>query len=1063
MEDSRQELIRDLHWSLCGPRPEESPEDLGRFAFLSGQEGDPSSRFITGILSPQLGVLDDEDSLDDTPFSSTGCSDSSFGFTFGIPNEQSGTWELNADLSHYKRAKGIPWNRPDGDTPIQGFQRVPSTFTEKFELIDFENGEEREYEILTFGPEDDVIKLSLVHRKDLDVEGGKIFTVSIFHKGKAQGSRRPWNRTAFHVSIRIRSKSGFAPLPSDVAVFSEDAARSDLLYREVKRYAIGHGCGVQCVDNDEIRTTFFPEETVPVYTHRKMESEALNMLAWAKGELDLSVLDTLPRDYENWLHEQSSQAGDLTNDRQAVFQRNLNSAEKCIARMRNGIRKLKGDRTCQKAFAWMNEAMLVQQIRTKIPTVFLKNESGQWRYGPEMKVEPLDPKTWPSELKHFGRWRLFQLAFVLMCLDDVSSDDNEDYLDLIWFPTGGGKTEAYLGLSAYVLLHDRLTTGDEKGVRILMRYTLRLLTSQQFERASALILSLDDIRKNHSELGQNEFSIGLWVGSSVTFNRQLDAVRWYDELETASWASWDWVLQRCPRCAKEFGLKREGGRSIPYGVVKDENGHVHLSCSCNGTNTRLPIHIIDEDVYDKLPSLIVATVDKFARLPWKPISSKLLGVNAKARGEHSKLSLIIQDELHLMDGPLGTIAGLYEAGIDYLIASTGAKPKRIGSSATLAMAPEQCRDLYGVALDSVNIFPTPVLNWDDNYYSSVSDSSPGRKYLGLYANGSPSNKTTQYKMFASLMRTGGGLGERGSVVSEGYTTLVNYFNSRRDQGQALSLMGDDVSRELRLLARRNNDAQQQFIDTSDIGLVQLHGNVRSDEVQRSFARLTHSYGQKGHVRTVLATNMISVGLDVSRLGLMAIIHQPKSMAEYIQASSRVGRGQTPGLVVVMLSALRSRDKSHLEDFSFTHRRMYAMVEPSSLTPFSSSALERALPGVLVTMVRNAPGYGMVDSPFPIPEPLKNEIKSFLLNRLRCIDPDEEKQFLAEFEGACHKWNSGGFQSYGREIKPQASLRPLMVPFITTLNTDVRPFQVLQAMRNVDSGLELKQIDVSYEQ
>ena len=1063
MEDSRQELIRDLHWSLCGPRPEEAEEDMERFAFLNGQEGDPSSRFITGILSPQLGAVDDEDSLDDTPFSSTGCSDSSFGFTFGIPDVKSGTWELKADLSHYTRAKGLPWNQPDRDAPIPGFQRVPSTFSEELQLNSFENGEEREWEVLTFGPEDDVIKLSLIHRKDLNIEGGKVFTVSVFHEGKAQGGRRPWNRTAFHVGLRIRSNSGFVPLPSDVAVFTEDAARSDLLYRDVKRYAIGHGCGVQCIENAEIRTTFFPEETVPVFTHRKMQSEALSMLAWAKGELDFSVLDALPQDYENWLHEQVSQSKDLTDARKDVFKRNVQAAEKCIERMRNGIRKLKNDRTCQKAFAWMNEAMLVQQVRSKLPTVFLENDDGQWSHGVATKVEPLDTKTWPPELKHFGRWRLFQLAFVLMCLDDVSSEDGEDYLDLIWFPTGGGKTEAYLGLSAYLLLHNRMTVGDEKGVRILMRYTLRLLTSQQFERASALILSLDDIRKKHAELGQHEFSIGLWVGSSVTFNRQKDAARWYDELETASWSSWDWVLQRCPRCAKEFGLKREGGRSIPFGVEKDENGHVHLACSCNGPDTRLPIHIIDEDVYDELPSLVVATVDKFARLPWKPISSKLLGVNAKGRGEHSKLALIIQDELHLMDGPLGTIAGLYEAGIDFLISSTGANPKRIGSSATLAMAPEQCRDLYGVALESVNVFPTPVLNWDDNYYSSVSDSSPGRKYVGLYANGSPSNKTTQYKMFASLMRTGGGLGEQGEAIAEGYTTLVNYFNSRRDQGQALSLMGDDVPRELRLLARRNGDEQRQYIDISDRGLVQLHGNVRSDEVQRSFARLTQPYGHKGHVRTVLATNMISVGLDVSRLGLMTMIHQPKSMAEYIQASSRVGRGRTPGLVVVMLSALRSRDKSHLEDFSFTHRRMYAMVEPSSLTPYSSSALERALPGVLVTMVRNAPNFDMDDAPFPIPESLKQEVKSFLLERLRCIDPDEETQFLGAFEAACHKWNSGGFQSYGKEVMPQAALRPLMVPFITTLNTDVRPFQVLQAMRNVDSGLELKQIETEYEQ
>lgn len=1061
MQDFREELIRDLHWSLSGPRLDDSDKDFGRFDFLNGQEGDPGSRFITGILSPQMGIVDDESSLDDTPFSSTGCSDSSFGFTFCIPFSAEGPWTIHADLSHYERAEGVPWNLRKEGTSVKGFRRIPSHFEESLDLKSWKEGGEKEWKLLTFGPEKDGvvdIKLLLVHRRDMDVQDGRVFTLSIFNEGKVGGGRRPWNRTAFHVSLRVISEAGFAALPSSSAFFNEEGARSDLLYRNVKRHAIGHGCGTQFIDEREIRTTFFPEETVPVFTHRSLETEALNMEAWAKGGLDVEVLDVIPDHYAAWLEDEMQAGRNLSEERKAVLKANLEAANLCVRRMRSGIKRLKTDRQCRQAFCWMNEAMLVQQVRSKLPRVDLFEDGGAWRYGEVSDVNPLDRGSWSSDLEYLGRWRLFQMAFILMCLDDVSGGNPEEHLDLIWFPTGGGKTEAYLGLSAFLLLYDRMSEGDIKGVRILMRYTLRLLTSQQFERASSLILALDEIRQRESELGQTAFSIGLWVGGGVTFNTQKGAAHWYSGLETDTYSKWDWVLQRCPRCAREFGLKREGGAMRAFGVTRDSRGHVHFACNCHGGEPeRLPIHVVDDDVYDELPSLIVATVDKFARLPWKHRSSRLLGVHALGRGEHSKLVMIIQDELHLMDGPLGTIAGLYEAGIDYLISKTGAKPKRIGSSATLAMAGEQCRDLYGVPLESVRIFPAPVLNWDDNHYSFVDSTVPGRKYVGLYANGSPSNKTTQYKLFAALMRTGGALAASGNPVAEGYSTLINYFNSRRDQGQALSLMGDDVPRELRLLAGRNGDEKRTYIDISDRGLVQLHGNVKSDEVQRSFARLVRKVGDRGHVRTVLATNMISVGLDVPRLGLMAMVHQPKSMSEYIQASSRVGRGRTPGLVVVMLSALRSRDKSHLEDFSFTHRRMYSLVEPSSLTPYSASALERALPGVVVSMVRNAPDHHMEDAPVPIPDSLKEEIHEFLLNRLKVIDPDEEVQFSKSFLEICRAWNTGGYHSYGQEVNIALAQRPLMVPFITPVKTDVRPFQVLQAMRNVDSGLKLEQI------
>jgi hypothetical protein len=360
----------------------------------------------------------------------------------------------------------------------------------------------------------------------------------------------------------------------------------------------------------------------------------------------------------------------------------------------------------------------------------------------------------------------------------------------------------------------------------------------------------------------------------------------------------------------------------------------------------------------------------------------------------------------------------------------------------------------------INIFPSPLLNWDDNYFSFVDQSKEGRKYVGVYANGSPSNKTTQYKLYASLLKSGAELVDNTKSNTEGYSTLVNYFNSIRDMGQALSLMGDDVPRELNSLYKRNEvpyEQQRKFVDINS-GLVQMHGNVSSDKVQGYMQRLLYRYGEDKHVHTVLATNMISVGLDIPRLGLMAIIHQPKTIAEYIQASSRVGRGESSGLIFVMLSSLRSRDRSHLEDFRTTHMKMYSLVEPSSLTPFSLSSMERALYGVLIAAFRNDPEFGLFEHFQSIGDDVKHLIKEFFSKRIELIDPTEKVAFNEKFEMFCKRWNSEGYQSFGKEVHPQKADMPLMVPFLTPCSSwNVKPFQVLQAMRNVDSGIELKQI------
>lgn len=1066
--DLRDILVKKLRWSFFGPDHTDEPEELDLMNQLEHE--DPGKNYITGILSPQLNSNDDESSDDDSPFSKTGANDSSFGFTFSLPYDFSNTIMYGVDFSTYKR------KTVDGK---EIFLRIPHSLSFEFKKDDVQEKTKIEKKVIEVGKNKDEVKLILTRRTDILDNKNIIFTLSIVHFGKEESALRPWRSSLFQVRLWTQNNEKFSKLPYESLDLTEDKKQSSLLYRNVHRYAVGHGCGVKWSEKtiDLIESTFFPSTEVPVFKHKDFESEAISMLKWAKGDQDHKILNDIIGSYASWTESQCNASDKLSGKLKRTFQHNLKNVEEVKKRIENGIALLQKDPKVQLAFKWMNLAMLDQQVRSRSEIIKVEEIQGQLKHGRPQPFELLDLSTWPiKDADKYGKWRLFQIAFILMCIPDVTKKNEDPPMDLIWFPTGGGKTEAYLGLSAFLLLYERLSGRQEKGVRILMRYTLRLLTAQQFERASSMIMALDDIRmKNEEELGRTPFQIGLWVGSSVTFNKhgvprdeytkQVNTANaWFSNLEYPYYnRPWPWVLQKCPRCSREFGVKINNDRKEVFGISRRrKDKKLIYTCECSPyEDKRLPILVIDEDIYSELPSMVIATVDKFARLPWNPESSRLLGVNALGTGKHSKISMIIQDELHLLEGPLGTIVGLYESAIDFLIQRTGASPKRVGSSATLAMAREQCKSLYGLPEEDVKVFPPPLLNWDDNYFSFVDQTAQGRKYVGVYANGSPSGKTTQYKLYSSLLQTGGEIAFDHEDEGESYSTLVNYFNSTRDMGQALSLMGDDVPRELRNLARKfsiPSEKQRRLIDINH-GLVQLHGNVKSDTVQKDMSRLELERNDPKHVHTVLATNMISVGLDVPRLSLMTIIHQPKTMSEYIQASSRIGRGKTPGIVFVVLSARRSRDRSHLEDFVTTHKKMYSLVEPSSLTPFSLSAIERALAGVLASIFRNDPLYGLFGQFSSVDERLMKDVKEFYEKRIAIIDPNEWESFSEKFEDFCTSWNRRGYKSFGNEIHPKPQDRPCMVPFLTpSKNWSVRPHQVLQAMRNVDSGIELKQVE-----
>jgi ATP-dependent helicase YprA (DUF1998 family) len=578
---------------------------------------------------------------------------------------------------------------------------------------------------------------------------------------------------------------------------------------------------------------------------------------------------------------------------------------------------------------------------------------------------------------------------MLLALESTidGSHDDRGVMDLLWFPTGGGKTEAYLGLVALVAFHRRLRTPTQPdagaGVAVIMRYTLRLLTSQQFVRAAAMISACELIRRSDvARLGATPISIGLWVGEGATPNTREKAFEQRFDQSLSSPRQ----LVNCPCCRQKLDY-----------VQARSTDAVHCFCrteSCDLADGRpLPVWAVDEDIYVERPTLLIGTIDKFALIVRRPATSALFGVGTGAQPQ-----LVLQDELHLIAGPLGTIAGLFEAALDLILSHDGAAPKIIGSTATIRGAEDQVRDLFDRRTCQ---FPPPGLSADDSGFA-VAVAEPtgeegrgGRRYVGVTTAGR-SAKFTLQAVAASLMHTAGVLDPSERDV---YWTLVTYFNSLRELGGALVLMQDDVNDSLKLLSDlRTGEARRhpQIIE-------ELTSRLSQDEVRDMLDRLENTSSSGEALDAVLASNMLSVGVDISRLGLMAVNGQPKTIAEYIQATSRVGRNGVRGLVVALLNNAKPRDRSHYETFRTWHETLYRDVEATSVTPFASRARDRALHAVLVAVIRHlipaAQNRPVLDAAtITAAEGLIDKIAT----RAACIDP-QETQVRADLIKLLRRW------------------------------------------------------------
>ena len=946
-----------------------------------------------------------------------------FGFTCTLPAAHSNL-RVVASWGAYERKHSETAKKPDGE-PKMVWKRTPR---EGARLVDLVEGDLQAWQPDAQNAPDVWVEGRARKR---DWGGGDHWLVTLFLRNNGYEPEDSAD-SSWLFQARLRAES-----PDDTPIFTShpialDGAKDDsqswderrqlaMMHRHCAQFAVGHNVSVhaECDAEDSrraraVETTCLPSHEVerqdPPTTADIPELAALvlsmNDLAELPDAEIVAGLRPLVSAYGDWI---GARWQETENDASlAHFEETASAAlkkcERAKERIAEGIALLERDASAMLAFRFANRTMSAQRVRSIWIEAQRSDENAQLA---------------DFDIGKNRAWRPFQLAFILLnlpALADVKHFDRSASVqaaaDLLWFPTGGGKTEAYLGLTAFTLAIRRLqgTVGGRDGmhgVAVLMRYTLRLLTLQQFQRAAALICACEIERRGNVRLwGDEPFRLGLWVGAKTTPNKTKDAAESIKNLKNNAFGGGATPLQftNCPWC----GASIDAGRDVK---VDADRARTLLFCpnfagNCaftakNSDGEGVPAIVVDEEIYRRLPSLVIATVDKFAQMPWNGLTSMLFGhVNGRcprhgflspevvdspthpakgalpatrsvAHGPLRPPDLIIQDELHLISGPLGTLVGLYETAVDQLCSWTvdgqTVRPKVVASTATVRNARRQMKALF---LREVEVFPPPALDARDNFFSrrtASTDRAPSRLYIGVCAPGKRL-KSALIRVYLAYM--GGaqslylkyGAGADQYPGADPYLTTIGYFSSMRELGGMRRLIDDDVSSRLKRLDRRGlakREIRQVEELTSrknatDIPVMLDKLNATFDpkaaEGRKADAKAGKRFKTNAPLDVCLATNMISVGVDVPRLGLMIVGGQPKSTSEYIQATSRVGR-QKPGVVCTVFNWARPRDLNHYETFEHYHATFYQHVEALSVTPFAPRALDRGLSALLVSLVR----------------------------------------------------------------------------------------------------------------
>lgn len=980
-------------------------------------------------LDEPTGGADESDATEDAAPKRGLIFPASLGLRFQVPNDLA-TFTVRASWGTYhSRTAGEPG---EGDRPKREFVRTPVEVPVVVHVADLSPGVTRDFPV----------KGDVVLRVDVYPDNDRLLVeVALCNDAEPPG-RIPVNAWLFQAALYVEAGDQPVFLPVHDALLTPlndlgdgELTRLNLQYRNRLEFAIGRTCSASWLVDPGARaarrlwTTWLPIAETPQTQARSNQAVITDMRALTSGSVDelREGLTPIVSGYGAWLDAREAEANALPEHLRDVGLEAIQEARQAATRLEDGIDFLLSDAEALRCFRFMNRVMADQRVRSEV--VLRRSRDN------ELSSDDAIAQVEASGAKAHS-WRLFQLAFVLMQLRALCDPTHKHrstpdlaQVELLFFPTGGGKTEAYLGLAAFAFAIRRrqgvVESADgpldgRSGLTVLMRYTLRLLTAQQFQRASTMVCAAELVRREDpATWGDEPFRIGLWVGTNVSPKRVKEAD---EQLRAAQDSHYDHgltVLQvkRCPWCGTPIG-KSNLKIDTTVGRVFVRCGDPFADCPfAEGglVEEGLPILTVDEEIYRLAPAFVIATVDKFARLAREGEAASLFGyvsrqcdrhgfvhpdyaeckkdevrhnakdghpaANKRPHGRLRPPDLIIQDELHLITGALGTTVGLFESVIDTLSSWTTpagdpVSPLIVASSATVRNAGEQVRSLYG---RGVAIFPPQVLDAADTYFSQelpVSRDHPGRRYVGVCASGV--RLTAAEMRVAEVMMAGGQLLlDTDPASADPYMTLVAYFNATRELAGMARFMQDDVQtalagkrpwsrlprrtgtafRNLNLAELTSRVASSVITTTLDQMAIPFDADFDSNAAKTARAQAVRE-GKTVPTRdqmpfdAVLATSMLQVGVDVPRLGLMLMVGQPKNTAEYIQASSRVGRSADgPGLVVTLGNWARPRDLAHFEQFRHYHETFYAQVEALSVTPYSVTSIERGLDGVLVSAAR----------------------------------------------------------------------------------------------------------------
>jgi hypothetical protein len=931
----------------------------------------------------------------------------------------------------------------------------------------------------------------------------RVLTIMVVNRRNPVRRRRYQDVSyAFQVRLCIHCKEGLYPR-SNMRGFGStdlDEAVADLHYRDVCEYAVGvntsatwkadpdgvvREAGTDCLPTAEVERVEPNESSANVV----FDLEQLARLASGQPYDLETALKGLPAAYEAWIAAQSPLIEAIQGQsRQATARHLIDAAHQAKARISEGISLLTKDPHARRAFRAMNEALARANRQRKA------GRGGD----PAAQTPPA--------------WRPFQLAFILLNLSGLQNPLHVDreVVDLLFFPTGGGKTEAYLGLAAWTIAHRRLTNGGKlgAGVSVLMRYTLRLLTLDQLSRAAGVICALELMRRETAWrenskpiLGDWPIEIGLWVGSAATPNRL--GGRGDTGLKTAVGRVRRFMrdgkdapapIKTCPWCGEPF--TRDSFRCVPNNVAPQnmEIGCANSRCAF-GAGVALPVLTVDDAIYRRLPAFLIATVDKFAGLPWigkvgaffahadREDENGFYGAADDRRAGRRLFNgarllppdLIIQDELHLISGPLGTVAALYEVALDRLcsrqVGDRMVRPKIVASTATVRRAEKQIDALFDRTRTA--IFPPPGPDRRDSFFAVTVPTSqdPGRLYVGLAAPGK-GPKLLFLRALTTLLAAGAKEMPSGEATDP-YLTALCYFNALRELGGARRIVEDEVRAKLANYGRsrrRLSPQDQPFENRSLREILELTSRESTDKVAAAKDALGRPASEPDGVDVALATNMISVGLDIGRLGLMVVQGQPKSSAEYIQATSRVGRvAEKPGLVLVLLNVHKARDRLHYEGFRLFHGSFYRTVEPTSVTPWAARAMDRALAPAVVALARHLEplladeraaatiGNYSYLKPLIADEVVRRAASMPVVGGLDALRALVEDLVDTWISLAADATENGGRLYYGYPVS-EALMRDPLSPLLRANGPDYERFKASRSMRDVEHVSSLRILD-----